>query len=66
MPLKHIVPLGIFQVRVFLSATNTLTLTGYTGRDPEVPTISDPLNPGNDNGAYPMPRSITAGVQIGF
>ncbi|MBW6534836.1 MAG: TonB-dependent receptor [Mariniphaga sp.] len=66
VPLKHTIPLGIAQARVFLSATNTLTFTGYTGRDPEVPTISDPLNPGNDNGTYPMPRSVTAGVQIGF
>lgn len=66
VPLKHIMPLGISQTRVFLSATNIITFTGYTGRDPEVPTISDPLNPGNDSGAYPMPRSITAGVQIGF
>lgn len=66
VPLKHIVPLGIYQARVFLSATNTLTFTRYSGRDPEVPTISDPLNPGNDNGAYPMPRSVTAGIQIEF
>ena len=58
--------LGLSRARVYVSATNLLTLTQYTGRDPEAPTISGPLTPGNDGGTYPVPRAITAGIQVDF
>jgi len=58
--------LGFTGTRIYLNASNILTFTKYTGRDPESPTVSEPLNPGNDNGAYPLPRAITTGVQIDF
>ena len=51
---------------IYLNATNILTFTKYTGRDPESPTVSEPLNPANDNGTYPLPRAITTGIQIDF
>jgi TonB-dependent starch-binding outer membrane protein SusC len=54
------------HARIYLSATNALTFTSYKGRDPEAATIGDPINPGNDNGTYPVPRAFTAGIQIGF
>lgn len=57
---------GLSRARLYVSATNLLTLTEYTGRDPEAPTISGPLTPGNDGGTYPVPRSLTFGVQVDF
>jgi hypothetical protein len=54
--------LGISRARIYISAVNLLTLTRYTGTDPEAP-----INAGGfDDGAYPLPRSFTAGVQVDF
>jgi TonB-dependent starch-binding outer membrane protein SusC len=58
--------LGISRARLYVSATNTFTFTKYSGRDPESPTVSGPLTPGNDGGTYPVPRSLTAGIQLDF
>lgn len=48
------------QVRVYVSAQNLVTLTNYSGYDPEVG-IS-----GIDRGVYPQPRVFLAGVNLGF
>jgi TonB-linked SusC/RagA family outer membrane protein len=48
------------QVRVYVSAQNLLTLTKYTGFDPEVGSR------GVDLGIYPQPRVFLAGVNVGF
>jgi TonB-dependent starch-binding outer membrane protein SusC len=58
--------IGLSRTRLYVSATNLLTLTQYTGRDPEAPTISGPLTPGNDGGTYPVPRALTFGIQVDF
>lgn len=50
--------IGISRARLYVNATNLFTLTQYTGRDPEAPTIGgSPITPGNDTGSYPVPRS---------
>jgi len=48
------------QLRVYVSAQNLLTLTKYTGFDPEVGSR------GVDLGIYPQPRVFLAGLNIGF
>jgi hypothetical protein len=48
------------QLRVYLSAQNLLTLTKYSGYDPEVGSR------GVDLGVYPQPRVFLAGLNIGF
>ena len=49
------------QLRVYFTASNLLTLTQYSGMDPEV--IADF---GIDQGYYPQPRSFIVGVTIGL
>ncbi len=66
LPKKFLSDIKLKNARIYLNATNILTFTKYTGRDPESPTVSEPLNPGNDNGTYPLPRAITTGIQIDF
>ncbi len=66
MPEGVLKNIGFSNTRIYLSASNVLTFTNYTGRDPESPTIGEPLNPGNDNGTYPLPRAINIGIQIDF
>lgn len=66
LPGRVINYLGLSRARLYVSATNTITLTRYSGRDPESPTVSGPLTPGNDGGSYPVPRALTAGIQLDF
>jgi TonB-linked SusC/RagA family outer membrane protein len=48
------------QLRVYVSAQNLVTLTKYTGFDPEVGSR------GVDLGVYPQPRVFLAGLNLGF
>ena len=47
------------RIKVFASATNLFTITGYKGYDPEVAS-------GVDAGAYPTARTYTLGVNLNF
>ena len=53
--------------RVYVSATNALTFTRYTGYDPEVNSLAgSPQNQGVDLIGYPLPRVFTLGVSANF
>ena len=53
--------------RLFVTGTNILTLTKYTGYDPEVSSYGQSLlQQGIDYGAYPMQRSYTIGFSCNF
>lgn len=47
------------KIRIFAQAANLLTLTSYSGYDPEVAS-------GTDSGAYPASRSLSVGAGITF
>ncbi|MDD7887568.1 SusC/RagA family TonB-linked outer membrane protein [Flavivirga sp. 57AJ16] len=52
-------------IRIFGSARNLATFTGYTGRDPEVQDTG--LNPGiDDRNFYPRTVTVTAGLNVNF
>jgi len=53
---------GISSLRVYLTAENLVTLTNYTGYDPE---IGGGVF-GIDKGYYPQARSFLGGIQIQF
>lgn len=57
---------GIKNLRVYLSGQNLLTFTKYPGFDPEIGSSGSTLNIGQDQGFYPQPRTITAGINIGI
>ncbi|MEQ6165897.1 TonB-dependent receptor [Ekhidna sp. MALMAid0563] len=48
------------KARVYITATNLLTITGYSGVDPEAGIL------GIDNNLYPRSRNFLAGVNITF
>lgn len=53
--------------RIYVSVNNFITITNYSGYDPEVNTVGqNNLNLGVDNIGYPVARSIIAGVQLNF
>jgi iron complex outermembrane receptor protein len=58
--------LGIERVRLYVTGENLLTLTKYTGMDPEV-SIDGIDSPGIDRGnQYSMPRTVSFGLNLTF
>ena len=59
--------LGIDNVRIYGSIQNLYTFTNYSGYDPEIGAYNqNPMLMGVDNGRYPLPRTFTLGINIGF
>lgn len=56
---------GLTKLRLYVSAQNLFTLTGYKGVEPEV-SGDDVLNFGFGGWNYPVLRTYTAGVNITF
>lgn len=69
------------RLRVYVSAQNLFTITNYSGYDPEVGNRYQNINSNNnpntlpagntlvngiDYGQFPAPRTVMAGLQIGF
>jgi TonB-linked SusC/RagA family outer membrane protein len=52
--------IGLQQLRVYLSSNNLVTITKYTGFDPEIGGGSY----GIDRGVYPQARSFIAGISV--
>jgi TonB-dependent starch-binding outer membrane protein SusC len=57
--------MGIQSARFYVSATNLLTITRYSGLDPEL-NADNPLSSGFDYGSYPVPKSYMMGIQVNF
>lgn len=57
---------GIDKARVYVAAQNILTLSGYSGYDPEVSIREGALTPGLDFSAYPRAFSVSLGINLGF
>ncbi|WP_282035852.1 SusC/RagA family TonB-linked outer membrane protein [Saccharicrinis aurantiacus] len=65
LPKKMLSKLGVSKLRIYIATDNPLTLTKYTGYDPEVG--GDGLaTRGLDKGNYPVSAQYRAGVQLGF
>ena len=62
------IDLNISSLRVYVQAQNLLTITGYTGLDPETITKADSpiLMGGIDKNTLPQARSITFGLNVSF
>lgn len=58
--------LKISSLRLYCSAQNILTLTNYSGPDPEVSIRNSNLTPGFDYSAYPRARVFTFGFDAQF
>lgn len=65
LPLKKLK--WVKDVKIFVTGTNLLTFTHYTGYDPEVNAdYGNGLTQGVDNGTYPQYRTLTAGINFKF
>lgn len=59
----------VSKVRVYFSAQNLLTITDYSGYDPEIGArtgINSSLGTGIDYGQFPAARTFLGGIQVSF
>ncbi len=56
---------GFTNTRIFVSGQNLLTITNYTGLDPDITGVNI-FERGLDNGQYPALRILSAGINFGF
>ena len=54
------------SIRFYLTGQNLVTLTDYSGYDPEIGSRYNQLANGIDYGQYPVSRSFLFGLQVGF
>ena len=67
LPEKFTEKLYLRKIRVYVTGTNLLCLTAYSGFDPEVDTRrTTPLTPGVDCSAYPKSIGLVAGINLTF
>ncbi|MCF8226468.1 MAG: TonB-dependent receptor [Bacteroidales bacterium] len=64
LPARLLNELGVSRLRLFINANNLLTITGYSGTDPEV--AGSNTSRGVDYGLYPQVRTVTGGVELNF
>ncbi|WP_205941064.1 TonB-dependent receptor [Albibacterium indicum] len=65
LPQSVVTKAGINRVRFWAGAYNLLTITNYTGLDPEIGS-SSPLSSGVDQGYYPLAKSFMFGINATF
>ncbi|GAA0879781.1 TonB-dependent receptor [Algoriphagus jejuensis] len=59
--------IGLSKLRMYVQGQNLLTLTGYSGLDPEVnQNARNPQAAGADFGTYPQTKSFSVGFNIGL
>ncbi|RYZ47706.1 MAG: SusC/RagA family TonB-linked outer membrane protein, partial [Sphingobacteriales bacterium] len=66
LPASLIKQAKLQQVRVYLSAQNLYTFTDYLGYNPEVSNYEGALTGGVDYGSFPLARTFSVGINIGF
>lgn len=64
-PVALINKIGLNSLRLYVSANNLLTITGYDGYDPSY-TSNGLLNAGLDQSIYPLAKTITCGFTVQF
>ncbi len=75
LPKEFVKHLAMQKLRLYVTASNLLTITGYSGLDPEVSSADDKGGKQNsgkfptiglDWGAYPRAKSFTFGLNVEF
>lgn len=67
LPAKWVSQRGFRTTRVYVTGNNLYTWTDYSGYNPDVSGMGvGNINRGVDVGAYPLARSITVGINVGY
>lgn len=67
-PQKWMSKAHISKLRIYFTANNLCTITGYDGYDPEASSKNDDVvcTPGYDSSTYPRSRSYVVGLNLSF
>lgn len=65
LPFEVVDRIGFSRLDAYITGTNLITWTDYTGFDPDVSSFSG-LRLGVDEGSYPQSRTVILGLTIGF
>lgn len=66
LPSKYLKGMFLKSLSAYVSGTNLLTWSKYSGYDPEVNSSSNPFIQGVDNGSFPKSRSYNLGIKVQF
>lgn len=66
LPARYLKGLFVRSASAYVSGTNLLTWSKYSGYDPEVNSSTNPFIQGVDNGSFPKSRSFNLGVTVQF
>lgn len=58
--------LHVNGIRIYLNANNPFIITKYTSFNPDSSTSGNSLTPGRDLNDYPLPKSVTLGLNVTF
>lgn len=63
---KWLTNLGVEKLRLFATGSNLITITGYSGLDPDFKGANSVWNSGTDSFAYPNTRPVMFGLDLTF
>lgn len=67
LPTSVLGGMNVSALKVYGAVQNLLTITGYSGYDPEIGSLNQNTTlMGIDNGRYPTPRIYTIGINVEF
>lgn len=66
IPADYLRGLFVNSINAYVSGTNLLTWSKYSGYDPEVNSSTNPFVQGVDNGSFPKSRSFNLGIRVQF
>jgi hypothetical protein len=67
LPERFVRARGLRDTRVYVTGTNLHTWTRYSGFNPDVSSMGvGNVNRGVDVGAYPLARTLTIGINVGY
>jgi len=66
IPANYLEGLFVNSASAYVSGTNLLTWSKFSGYDPEVNSSTNPFVQGVDNGSFPKSRSFNLGIRVQF
>jgi hypothetical protein len=66
LPERIVQRLKLASLRFYLNATNAFTITKFTSFNPDASTSGNSLTPGRDLNDYPLPKSVSLGLNLSF
>ncbi|MBL7828284.1 MAG: SusC/RagA family TonB-linked outer membrane protein, partial [Saprospiraceae bacterium] len=66
LPKKWLSKMRFEKMKLYVTGQNLITITKYSGLDPEIGNIGGSLEIGIDRGFYPQARTVLGGISLSF